>query len=83
MQNTLRALCCAVVSMFSQPVTLLACTTLMGLKLGTMVQWIPRPFPWGTAAGHRPPPLPSSAEVKESVELFLYSVSGPPWPVRG
>ena len=26
-------------------------------------------------------PPPSSAEVKESVELYLYSISGPSWPV--
>ena len=25
-------------------------------------------------------PLPSSAEVKERVELYLYSPSGPSWP---
>jgi len=28
-------------------------------------------------------PLPSSAEVKERVELYLYSPSGPLWPVLG
>ena len=28
-------------------------------------------------------PPPSSAEVKERVELYLYSRSGPLWPVRG
>jgi hypothetical protein len=28
-------------------------------------------------------PLPSSAEVKERVSLFLYSLSGPSWPVLG
>jgi len=28
------------------------------------------------------PPLPN-AEVKERVELFLYSPSGPSWPVKG
>jgi len=28
-------------------------------------------------------PLPSSAEVKERVELHLYSTSGPLWPVVG
>jgi hypothetical protein len=27
--------------------------------------------------------LPSSAEVKEIVELYLYSPSGPSWPVIG
>jgi len=28
-------------------------------------------------------PNPSSAEVKEKVELYLYSPSGPSWPVLG
>jgi len=28
-------------------------------------------------------PTPSSAEVKERVELHLYSTSGPSWPVTG
>jgi hypothetical protein len=28
-------------------------------------------------------PLPSSAKVKERVELYLYSTSGPSWPVLG
>ena len=28
-------------------------------------------------------PLSSSAEVKERVELYLYSPSGPSWPVLG
>jgi len=28
-------------------------------------------------------PLPSRAEVKEKVELYLYSNSGPSWPVIG
>jgi len=28
-------------------------------------------------------PTPSSAEVKERVELYLYSPSGPSWPVLG
>ena len=28
-------------------------------------------------------PPPSSVEVKESVELYLYSSSGPSWPVIG
>jgi len=28
-------------------------------------------------------PPPSSAEVKERVELYLYSPSGPLWPVIG
>jgi hypothetical protein len=28
-------------------------------------------------------PPPSSAEVKKRVELYLYSTSGPSWPVLG
>jgi hypothetical protein len=28
-------------------------------------------------------PTPSSVEVKERVELYLYSPSGPSWPVLG
>jgi len=40
-----------------------------------------RVIPRGKAAGAwRQPP---SAEVKERVELYLYSLSGPSWPVIG
>jgi len=28
-------------------------------------------------------PLPSRAEVKEKVEIYLYSPSGPSWPLLG
>jgi len=28
-------------------------------------------------------PLPSSAEVKERIKLYLYSFTGPSWPVIG
>jgi hypothetical protein len=31
----------------------------------------------------RRPPTPSSSEVKERVELYLNSTSGPSWPVIG
>jgi hypothetical protein len=34
----------------------------------------------GTDVDHPPPP---SAEVKERVQLYLYSSSGPSWPVKG
>ena len=36
---------------------------------------------WLECADDHPPP--SSAEVKERVELYLYSPSGPLWPVLG
>ena len=47
------------------------------------IQWI-RVFPEvkrsGRGVDH---PTPSSAEVKERVELYFYSTSGPSWPVLG
>ena len=43
-----------------------------------------RVFPEGKAAeSWRWSLTPSSAEVKERVELYLYSTSGPSWPVIG
>ena len=41
-------------------------------------------YPGITRPGHGiDHPLPSSAAVKERVELYLYSPSGPSWPVLG
>ena len=43
-----------------------------------------RGFPGSKAAGAwRWTPTPSSTEVKERVELYLYSPYGPSWPVLG
>jgi hypothetical protein len=47
-------------------------------------QWVPGSFPGVKRPGRgvvHPPT--SSAEVKERVELYLYSPSGPSWPVLG
>jgi hypothetical protein len=48
------------------------------------IHWIAAPFPWGKQAGrgvNNPPTC--SAEVKERVELYLYSLSVPSWSVLG
>ena len=46
------------------------------------IKWIPCLFPRGEAAGTwRWPLTPSRAEVKERVQAYLYSPSGPLWPV--
>jgi hypothetical protein len=48
------------------------------------IKWVPGVFPGVKAAGvWRRPPTTSSAEVKERVDLYLYSPSGPVWPVLG
>jgi hypothetical protein len=49
-----------------------SCTTDTGSFLG-----VKRP---GRGINHQPP---SSTEVKERVELYLYSLAGPSWPVLG
>jgi hypothetical protein len=47
------------------------------------IQWVPS-LSVGKAAGAWPwLSTPSSADVKERVELYLYSTSGPSWPVIG
>ena len=48
------------------------------------IKWVPRLCWGGKAAGAwRWTPTPSSADVKERVELYLYSTSGPLWSVLG
>ena len=48
------------------------------------VQWVPGVFPGDNEAGAwRWTPTPSSAEVKGRVQLWLYFLSGPSWPVLG
>ena len=45
-------------------------------------QWVPDLFTEGKSVEvQRRPPTPSSAEVKESVELYFYSLSDPSCPV--
>jgi hypothetical protein len=49
------------------------------------IQWVPGLFPGGVkrpGRGFDHPPT-STVRVKERVELYLYSLSGPSWPVLG
>jgi hypothetical protein len=52
--------------------------------MGIMIRIVSRLFPGvkGPGRGLDHPP-PSSAEVKEGVRLYLFSPSGPSWPVLG
>ena len=51
----------------------------------TPIHWILSLSPVKAAGAWLWPPTPSSAEVKETVELhsYLYCPSGPPWPILG
>jgi len=47
-------------------------------------QWVPGLFPGVKRPGYgveRPPR--SRPDVKERVELYIFTYSGPPWPVLG
>jgi len=45
------------------------------------IKWVPVLSRGKAAGAWRWPPIPTSAEVKEIVEIYLYSPSGPSWPV--
>jgi hypothetical protein len=47
------------------------------------IQWVPGLSRGKSAGAWRWPPTPSRAEAKERVELYIYSPSGPSWPVLG
>jgi hypothetical protein len=53
-------------------------------RMSFAIQWVPGHSPGvkrpGRGVDHPPP---SSAEVKDRVELYLYSASGPSWSVLG
>ena len=66
----------------------------VGSRLSAPVQTgsgaYPAPYTMGTGSfpgvkrpGRGVDPPPPSAEVKERIELYLYSTSGPSWPVIG
>ena len=55
-----------------------------GLEGQEIESWWWRDFPHPSRPAVGPThPLPSSAEVKERLELFLYSPFGPSWPFLG
>ena len=47
------------------------------------IQWVPGLSRGKSGRGVALTTHPSSAEIKESVELYIYSPSGPSWPVKG
>ena len=47
------------------------------------IQWVPGLYRFKAAGAWRCQPPPSSAEVKERIELYLHSPSGPSWPLLG
>ena len=47
------------------------------------IRWVWSLFPGSKAVRGVDHPSPSSTEVKERVELYLYTSSGPSWPVLG
>ena len=64
---------------FSAPVQRSPGAHLASYTVGTWsLLWVKRP---GRDLDHPPPP--STAEVEGKVELYIFSPSGPPWPVIG
>ena len=82
--------CCSNIATWMCPQSQLAVSChillllLLLLLLQPSLQWVSSVFPGGNAAGAWIwPSTPFSAEVKERVELYLYSPSGPSRPFIG